>query len=424
MISWGKTVTTEINNGSQDGLIRQRAAGIKSFGQLAFVRWFWEMGGNRNTSTAVSPAEYIAAWQRLRRIFAEEGATNAVWVWCPDASDFVDGTAQSFYPGDDAVDWTCADGYNYRHPARRSSQPRSFEDTFSAFYGWAAERGKPIMIGEYGVVEDGPGVKAAWVNASGEVLKSRFPAIGAIVYYHSLRERDGFTYDWRMDTSAESLAAFSGQGADPYFNPTVVRTVPDTLIDSGPEGLVGAADATFAFSASQAADGFECRLDGAAFASCSSPAGYQALADGAHGFEVRAVGPFGRADTTPARREWSVDAVAPTVAKVTPADGASGVDADSPISVTFSEEIDPGSVKADAFTLVAESAGGGPVAVAVSYDAASRTVTLKPSQDLAPLVTYRAAVAAGAVADKAGNRLAAEKTWRFTVGAGLPLPLG
>jgi hypothetical protein len=411
MISWAKTAAAEIIAGRWDDLVRQRARGIRNFGQPVLLRWFWEMGADRNAPEAGSPADFVAAWRHLRRIFNEEGASNAAWVWCPDASDFATGKAQSFYPGDDQVEWTCADGYNYRHPARRNTTPRSFEDTFAAFYFWAAQRPRPIMVGEYGTVEDRPGDKAAWVRAAREALKHRFPGIGAVVYFHSLRDRDGVSYDWRMDTSPESLAAFREMAADPWFGPEVARTLPDTSIDSGPQGTVAAQSVTFAFSASEATTGFECRLDGAAFGACNSPHSYAGLAQGPHAFEVRALAGDGRPDPTPARREWSVDTVPPGVAEIGPADGATSVPNDATVTATFSEAVDPSSLTAESFTLVVEQTGTA-VEARVGYDPSRRRALLTPARPLLPLTTYRARVVG--VADAVGNRMTGERAWRFT----------
>lgn len=46
----------------------------------------------------------------------------------------------------------------------------------------------------------------------------------------------------------------------------------------------------------------ECRLDGAAFALCSSPKTYSGLSKATHQFEVRGVDAAGNADATPAVR--------------------------------------------------------------------------------------------------------------------------
>jgi hypothetical protein len=127
MISWGAVATGEVNRGSWDTQIRLRARGIKNLGQLVLVSWFADPANPHNTPVAGDAGQYVAAWRRIRRIFAEEDARNAVWVWCADAADFAGPTADTWYPGDDSVDWTCADGYNPRNPARPDSIARSFE---------------------------------------------------------------------------------------------------------------------------------------------------------------------------------------------------------------------------------------------------------------------------------------------------------
>jgi hypothetical protein len=82
---------------------------------------------------------------------------------------------------------------------------------------------------------------------------------------------------------------------------------PDTSIDGGPSGTVGATSASFTFSSTEAGSTFECSLDGAAFSDCSSPKSYAGLSDGQHTFEVKATDSAGNTDGTPAIRRWSVD---------------------------------------------------------------------------------------------------------------------
>src|SRR5205823_977866 len=52
---------------------------------------------------------------------------------------------------------------------------------------------------------------------------------------------------------------------------------------------------------------FECALDSAAFAACSSPVSYSGLGDGPHSFRVRARDPAGNLDPTPTERSWTID---------------------------------------------------------------------------------------------------------------------
>jgi hypothetical protein len=83
-------------------------------------------------------------------------------------------------------------------------------------------------------------------------------------------------------------------------------TPPTTTIDSGPSGTVMATAADFAFSSSEAGSTFECRLDGGAWGSCTSPRSYTSLALGDHTFDVRATDAAGNTDQTPASRTWTV----------------------------------------------------------------------------------------------------------------------
>ncbi|RPH70939.1 cell envelope biogenesis protein OmpA, partial [bacterium] len=86
-------------------------------------------------------------------------------------------------------------------------------------------------------------------------------------------------------------------------------TAPETTISSGPAAITTNTDASFAFFTDEAGSTFECSLDGAAFAACTSPASYTGLAVGAHNFNVRAIDPAGNTDVSPASYSWTVDAV-------------------------------------------------------------------------------------------------------------------
>jgi hypothetical protein len=94
---------------------------------------------------------------------------------------------------------------------------------------------------------------------------------------------------------------------------TVDLSAPDTSITSGPEGSVPIASASFAFTSSEAGASFQCALDGAAWAACTSPQSFTGLAQGQHTFAVRARDVAGHDDPSPATRTWTVDTVAPDV---------------------------------------------------------------------------------------------------------------
>ncbi len=58
---------------------------------------------------------------------------------------------------------------------------------------------------------------------------------------------------------------------------------------------------------------FECRIDGGAYASCSSPRTYSGLSDGIHSFDVIGIDSAGNR-SAPASRSWYVDTIAPVIA--------------------------------------------------------------------------------------------------------------
>ena len=101
---------------------------------------------------------------------------------------------------------------------------------------------------------------------------------------------------------------------------TVDTTPPETTIGLHPDPVTAATDASFALAA-EAGASFECKLDTAAFAACTSPQSYSGLAEGGHSFEVRATDPAGNTDPTPASFAWTVDRTAPTVALTAPLGG-------------------------------------------------------------------------------------------------------
>jgi len=89
------------------------------------------------------------------------------------------------------------------------------------------------------------------------------------------------------------------------LGPTPDTTRPDTFIGSGPSGSVSGTSATFSFSASEPST-FQCRLDGSAFAPCTSPTSYANLTIGSHTFQVAATDGSYNVDASPAARSWTV----------------------------------------------------------------------------------------------------------------------
>lgn len=133
----------------------------------------------------------------------------------------------------------------------------------------------------------------------------------------------------------------------------------------------------------------------------------------------------------------TADATPPTIIEVSPANAATGVARSHNVVATFSEDMNQSTVVTDQIALtsstvqlyqkyryqVRKKVRGKirrvwryrwvPVSAKVSYDAATKAVTLDPSSDLSANTNYLTIVTTG-VRDEAGNALAQNYTWTFT----------
>ncbi|MDP8910953.1 MAG: hypothetical protein M3M94_02665 [Actinomycetota bacterium] len=205
----------EISSGRHDAVIAARADVLKGYGSKVMLIFHHEP--EDDVGRFGTPADYAAAFRHVVSVFRERGATNVVWVWNLMAWTFnprAKPGASAYYPGDRYVDWIGADGYNWFGSQHVKGAPwRSFEDVFGAFYSWGLARRKPLLLAEWGTLEDAatPERKARWFSDATKTLK-RWPAIKAISYFNAR--------GWWFDSSDRSLAAYRAMAHDPYFNPS------------------------------------------------------------------------------------------------------------------------------------------------------------------------------------------------------------
>lgn len=88
-------------------------------------------------------------------------------------------------------------------------------------------------------------------------------------------------------------------------------TPPTTSIAVKPPVLTNQNSATFTFASTEAGSTYECSLDAAPFAACTTPLTLSALGEGLHHLAARAVDPAGNPDTVTAQYDWTVDTIAP-----------------------------------------------------------------------------------------------------------------
>jgi len=103
----------------------------------------------------------------------------------------------------------------------------------------------------------------------------------------------------------------------------------------------------------------------------------------------------------------NIDTTAPTVSSTSPAANATNVAVNSTVAITFSEDVQSGSI---AFTL--KDSNNNTVAGSLSYNSGTHIATFTPTSSLSGLMTYTARLSD--VQDIAGNHIAAPVVWSFT----------
>ena len=154
-----------------------------------------------------------------------------------------------------------------------------------------------------------------------------------------------------------------------------------------------------------------------------------ALRDGVDGGNaVYGYGPSGTFPTSTYRTEnyWvdvvyddstGPDTTAPRIVGELPPSGSEGVPPATNVVVGFNEAMTASTITTS--TVQLRDPAGNLVPAAVSYDSSSQSATLDPTGDLADSTTYTVKVqgGTGGVADRAGNTLAADRSWTFTTAA-------
>jgi beta-mannanase len=202
-----------ISGGRYDAYIRAWALGLAATRRMVLLRPMHEMNGDwypwGGTVNGNRPEDFLGAWERLRKIFREEGADNVRWVWCPYARSVPEDPAnglERYFPGAGSVDWLALDGYNWG-----SSRPWARWESFLEIFEPAYDRlrrlspDQPIMIAEVGCATEG-GNKARWIREALQSLPARFSRVRALVWFDICKE-----CDWRIASTPRSLAAFRSE---------------------------------------------------------------------------------------------------------------------------------------------------------------------------------------------------------------------
>jgi hypothetical protein len=167
--------------------------------------------------------------------------------------------------------------------------------------------------------------------------------------------------------------------------------VPDTSITAAPPASTTATAASFSFTSSPSGATFECSLDSAAFAACTSPASYTSLALGSHTFRVRAVNASGT-DATPATHAWTI--VAANQAPTADNDGPYVATGTAPLTVAAAQGVlagdtDPEGTPLSAVLVSGPAPAGGTLTLNAN-GSFTYTHNVNPASPATVTFTYRA----------------------------------
>ncbi len=113
-----------------------------------YLRWASEMNGTWTQYSGKSE-QYIEKWRMMYDLFQEE-APNCAFVWT--VFTFPESTINSFYPGDEYVDWVGVNIYNVMYHNNNINSPGDHEDPLELLdyvYNLYSYK-KPIQVSEYG----------------------------------------------------------------------------------------------------------------------------------------------------------------------------------------------------------------------------------------------------------------------------------
>jgi hypothetical protein len=196
---------SSIIDGEHDPYLRRWAEQIDDYGGPVILRpmhemnggWYpWGAGVNGN-----QPGEFVGAWQHIRAVFDEVGASNVTWEWAPN--QLFEGTAalEPLFPGDDLVDRVGVSAYNwgdeYEQYHRWRDLPELMAPTVEAIRDFTEV---PIGVAETASSSVG-GDKAAWIE--GMFAHALAEGYAFLSYFNLDTHRD-----WRIDDEPDYREAF------------------------------------------------------------------------------------------------------------------------------------------------------------------------------------------------------------------------
>jgi hypothetical protein len=210
--------------------IRTFAQELKELGVPIFLRYAAEMNGDWVTWNG-DPALYIQNWKMVTKIMREV-APNVAMVWSPSEMPLTN--LESYYPGDDYVDWVGLSIYSKKYANGDITQPADDRNPLEAIdyvYQLYASK-KPIMVSEYGastslqaggIVHDSEDFAIQKFVNLYEGIRVKYPRVKCIQYFNSgINETNSngrafVNYDMVSSSATKLLARYKRVISNDYY---------------------------------------------------------------------------------------------------------------------------------------------------------------------------------------------------------------
>jgi hypothetical protein len=199
----------DIANGSQDAYIRRFARSVSKFDGTVYIRYAHEMNGFWYP-WSWDAADYRKAYRRVVRLFREEGAHNARFVWSINANLYEKPAKwmrnlRLYWPGDkyvDALGWTMINfgGTKSYSVASFSTRLRAVHQAFH----------KPLLVTEANTQYGG---RVRWLEAFRLMLRS-MPWVTGVVWSQlpsrGAQQMKAGDLHWNVQNDAAGSAVLRG----------------------------------------------------------------------------------------------------------------------------------------------------------------------------------------------------------------------
>lgn len=160
--------------------------------------WFW-WNGVHNGGDPDGPKLFVAAFRHIVRTICDAGASNTTWVFHAAAEDVPEepwNFFESYYPGDDAVDWVGMSVYGAENPNDDVTSFRELMDDVVPRMAAIAPQA-PQFVFEFGVATPVEDDGADWVDAAlTDLVDTRWPEVRGFSWWNE---------NWTNDDESQTV---------------------------------------------------------------------------------------------------------------------------------------------------------------------------------------------------------------------------